>query len=118
VVAPVHHERLQGGDDDRGAEQLAGAAPGGLVEHRLELRENHVEVFERLLGQFDAVHDEQHPLGVARDEKAVDERGAQQRLPGARGHFEEELAQPPFIEQLGDEVDGFDLVAPQTRGRL
>ena len=74
-------------------------AAGRLVDDRLELGEDDVEVLHRLLGQFDAVHDEQHALGVARDEKAADERGTQQRLAGAGRHFEEELAAAFVVEK-------------------
>ena len=64
AVAAVGHERLNGGDDHRGAEKFARAA-GRLVDDRLELRQHDGEVFHGLLRKFNAVHDEQDALGIS-----------------------------------------------------
>ena len=92
AIAAVDHERLDRRHDDGRAEQLARSRRARLVDDGLELRQNDVEILHRLLRQFDAVNDEQHALGVAGQEKAADERGAQQRLAGAGRHFQKKLA--------------------------
>ncbi len=111
AVAAVGHQRLNGGNDDRGTKKFARAA-GRLIDHRLELRQHDGEVFHGLLRKFDTVHDEQDALGVAADEKAADERGAEQCLASAGSHFEEEFAEAFGIEEPGDLVHRSNLVAP------
>ena len=112
AVAAIGHQRLDGGDDDRGAEQLAGAA-GGLVNDRFVLPEDDIEVLHRLLGELDAVHDEEHALGISGDQEAANQRSAQQRLSGAGRHFEQESTVSRLVVALRDLVHGPDLVAAQ-----
>ena len=91
---------------------------GGLEDDRLELRQDDGEILHRLLRQFDAVNDEQHALGIARGEKAPDERGAEKRLAGAGRHFEKKLAAAFSVEQPGNLIHGSDLVTAESAGRV
>jgi len=104
---------LDGGDDDAGAEEFAGLAPGGFEQDGFELREGDVEIFQGLLREFDAVNDEQNALGVTGLEETADEGGAEHGLAGACGHFEEELATALLIKLGRDGVEGVDLVAAE-----
>ena len=66
AVTAVNHERLQRRHHDARAKQFARPAARGFVKDGLVFREHDVEIFQRLLGEFDAVNDEKHALGVAR----------------------------------------------------
>ena len=104
AVAAIHHQRLDRRNHHARTEQLTGAARR-LEDHRLVFAQDHIEVLHRLLRQFDAIDDEQHALGVARDEEAANQRRAQQRLARAGRHFQQELALAIPIELRGNLVE-------------
>src|SRR5260370_40206286 len=72
--------------------------------------EDNVEILHGLLGEFDAVDDEQDALGVASGEKAANEGSAEKGLACSGGHFEEKFALALSIELLRDFVDGIYLI--------
>src|SRR2546422_7533853 len=91
---------------------------GRSCRDRLELSEDDVEIFKRLFGQSNSANDKQHALGTASEQEAANERGAEQGLARACGHFEQEFAQSPRIERGREDVDGLNLVAPQNKVEL
>src|SRR5260370_33670927 len=72
--------------------------------------EDKVEILHGLLGEFDAVDDEQDALGVASGEKAANEGSAEKGLACSGCHFEEKFALALSIELLRDFVDGLYLI--------
>ena len=67
------------------------------------------EGFQRLVFEFQAVHEEEHAAGIAGAEEELDDGGGDERLAGAGGHFEEE-AVVALGDGLLDRVDGLLLV--------
>lgn len=114
TVATICHQRLDGRHHHRRTEQLSGTA-GGLVNHRLVFGKDDVEVLHCLFGEFDAVYDEQHALGIARLEEATDQRGAEERLACAGRHFQQEPAATVFVVAPGNFFHGANLVATQGK---
>src|ERR1035437_6688109 len=110
AVTAVNHEGLQRRNHDGRAKQFTWPAAGGFVEDRLVFREHDSEIFKRLLGEFDAVNDEKHALGIARYQKTADERGAKERLASASRHFEQEFANGFFVEQPRNRIHCFNLI--------
>ena len=117
AVTAVHHERLQRGHHDRRAKQFAWPAAGGFVEDGLVFREHDVEIFKRLLGEFNAVNDEKHALGIARWQKTADERGAQERLACAGRHFQKKFAHGLFVKQPRNGVHRVNLITADSQVR-
>jgi hypothetical protein len=83
----------------------------GFENYGAIFAEDNVEILHGLLGEFDAVDDEQDALCVASSEKAANEGGAEKGLAGSSGHFEEKSALAVSIELLRDFVDGIYLIA-------
>ena len=50
-----------------------------------------LKIFDGLFGEFNPIHDEESTLSIAREQEPTNQRGAQEGLAGARGHFEQEL---------------------------
>ena len=62
-----------------------------LIDDRREIvLEIADKCFSGLVFKFEAVHEEQNPLGVARPHEKLDHRSGGQGLPGAGGHFKQE----------------------------
>lgn len=79
-----------------------------LKDDWLVLTKHNVEFFHGLLGQFDAIDDKEDPFGIARLEKAPNERSAEERFAGA--HFEQEFPSAGTVELFSYFVERRDLI--------
>ena len=114
AVAAIDHQRLDRGDDDRGAEQLAGAA-GRLEDDRFDTRGRTTSKSSIVClanSMRSTMNRTRSALRVV--QKAADERGAKERLAGAGGHFQKKLAAAFAVEQSGNLIHRPDLITPQA----
>ena len=73
------------------------------------VREDLLEGLERLVFEFEPVHEKEHPAGISGAEEELDNGGSDEGLASARGHFKEE-AVVTFGNGLLQGVDGLLLI--------
>jgi hypothetical protein len=72
------------------------------------------KAFQRLVFQFQPVHQKEHAAGVAGAQEELDDGGGGERLAGAGGHFEQEAVFAlALTAALHGVHDGLELVGAQ-----
>ncbi len=107
LVFVIEEQRLDGGDDDLGVPPVV--AIFFVDDALVVVREDLLESLERLVFEFEPVHEEDDAAGVAGAEEELDDGGGGEGLAGARGHFEQK-AVAAFPDGLLNGIDGFLLV--------
>ena len=110
LIFVVEEQRLDGGDDNLGAAPVVAVL--FVNDDLVVVREHLGEGFLGLILEFQAIHQEEDPPGVAGAQEELDDRRRDEGLPCARGHLE----QKPVLALLDRALEGgngFHLIGPQ-----